>query len=372
MIKRLIIAVVLLTLVGGGLVWFNFFRDRMIADYFANAPVQSLTVSTVEAEPVTWQPAIDAIGTARALQGVDLTVEAAGIVKEIPFKSNEQIEGGQVLLRLDDAVQLADLEAARTQLELDELTLQRTRDLQTRGVATSVSLDSAQAAFQAAQAQMARATALAEQRRMVAPFSGTIGLPRVELGQYVSPGTIVTTLQDLETMRVDFSLPEQQLPHISIGQRLSVRTEGLDQSFDGEVTGIDPRVDPSSRMVAVRGTISNADGQITPGQFVRIRVQLPSEDDIIALPQTAVISSLYGDYVYAVRPRADDTGTLEARQVFVQVGRRSDGLVEIAGGIAPGDIIISAGQNRLSNGTPVVLEKKDGGDERPEDTAAAK
>lgn len=355
MIKRLLIAIVLLGLVGGGLVWFNFFRDRMIADFFANRPVPAIVVSTIEATPATWRPTINAIGTANASQGVDLTVEANGVVREILFRSNQVVAAGDVLLRLDDAVQRADFEAARTQFELDSVTLERTRDLQARGVATNVSLDAAQAAAQASEARMERARAVLEQRRLVAPFSGTIGIPRVDLGQFVGTNVVVATLQDIETMRVDFTLPEQQLPNIAIGQPLHVRIEGVERPFDGEITGIDPRVDPASRMVSVRGAIENADGGLTPGQFVRIEIDLPEEADVIALPQTAVVSSLYGDFVYLVRPREDDAERLEARQSFVRVGRRSGGLVEIESGVEAGARVVAGGQNRLSNGAPVTL-----------------
>ncbi len=356
MIKRLLIAIVLLGLVGGGLVYFNFFRDQMIADFFANMPEQSFPVSTVEAEPVTWQPTISAIGTAYAARGVDLTVEAAGIVREINFAPNQEVAEGDILVRLDSDVQNADLQAARTQFEQEELALQRTRELQERGVATSVSLDGAQAALQSAEAQLARASALVDQRRLAAPFSGTIGLPRIDIGQYVSPGTSIATLQDLDTMRVDFSLPELQLPQIAIGQRLTVRVAGIDESFKGEIVGIDPRVDPSSRLVAVRGTIENSDGRLTPGQFVRIDVALPAEEGVVALPQTSVVSSLYGDYVYVVRASEGNEERLEVRQVFVETGRRADDLVEVSG-IREGDRIVTAGQNRLSNGAAVTLSE---------------
>jgi len=157
-------------------------------------------------------------------------------------------------------------------------------------------------------------------------------------------------------MRVDFSLPEQELPNLSIGQKIEVRIEGLDQSFPGELTGIDPRVDPASRLVALRGAIANAGGKLTPGQFVRIRVELPAEEGVIALPQTALSTSLYGDYVYVVRPSEADAEALEVRQVFVTPGRRSGGVVEIAEGVAPGDQVVTAGQNRLSNGQPAVVD----------------
>ena len=359
MIKRMFIAILLLALVGGGLVGFNFYRDQMIEQFFANMPVQTLAVDAETVEPITWRPTISTIGTAHAARGVELTVEAAGIVQELLFESNEEVEAGQLLLRLDDAVQNADLEAARTLLEQEELGLERTRELQTRGVATSVSLEGAQASYRAAQAQMARVAALADQRRMKAPFAGTIGLPRVDVGQYVSPGTTVTTLQDIDSMRVDFSLPELQLPHIFVGQGVSVRIEGHDRDFAGRIAGIDPRVDPSSRLVAIRAVIDSADGEITPGQFVRVEVELPLEENVVAVPQTALVTSLYGDFVYVVRPDPDDAETRRARQVFVQPGRRSKGLVELRTGVEPGDIVVTTGQNRLTNGAPVSLSTGD-------------
>lgn len=356
MVKRFIIAILLLGLVGGGLVGFNLFRDNMIAQIFANMPQQPATVSTVEAQPVTWTPSIEAIGTVNAAQGVDLTVETAGVVKEIAFQPNTQVAAGSLLLRLDDVVQTADVEAARTQADLEKGNLARAQDLTRRGVATNVSLDQTQAAAQAAEAQLARAIAVLDQRQLSAPFAGTVGLPRVDVGQYVAPGTIVATLQDLSTMRVDFSLPEQELPNLSIGQKIEVRIEGLDQSFPGELTGIDPRVDPATRLVALRGSIANAEGKLTPGQFVRIRVELPPEEGIIALPQTALSTSLYGDYVYVVRPSEADAAQLEVRQVFVKPGRRSGGVVEIAQGVSPGDQVVTAGQNRLSNGQSAIVD----------------
>lgn len=364
MVKRLFIAIVLLAMISGGLVGFNLFRDRMIADFFANMPVQPLTVETTTATAGPWQPVISGIGTVNAAQGVDLTVETSGIVREILFSSNQQVEQGQVLLRLDDVVQRSDLLAAQTQQDLDTLNLDRARELQERGVGTNANFDASQAAARASEAQVARATAVLEQRQLVAPFSGTIGLSRVDLGQYVSPGATITTLQDLDTMRVDFTLPEQQLGDLYIGQVLHVRVEGQAQSFEGEVVGIDPRVDAASRMVSVRGSIANADGRLTPGQFVRISLDLQQEENVVALPQTALVTSLYGDFVYAVRPREEDDETLEARQVFVEAGRRTQDRIEIRSGVGAGDIIVVAGQNRLSNGSPVVLK-----DDAPDGTA---
>lgn len=356
---RFTIAIILLALIGGGLVGFNMFRDRMIAQFLSDRPVAALPVETVVTEAVTWQPSYSTIGTVNAAQGVDLTVEAAGIVREIAFAANDDVESGQILLQLDDEVQEADLTAARSQLDLERATLAREQELQSRGVASAARLDQARAAFEAATAQLARGEAVIAQRRLSAPFDGTIGLPRVDRGAYVSPGTIVATLQDLDTMRVDFSLPEQALPALFIGQHLRVRIDGDVREFDGEITGIDTRVDPGSRMIAVRGNVDNPDRALTPGQFARIRIDLPEEEGVITLPQTAVSISLYGDFAYVVREREDDPETLEVRQVFVTLGRRDNGRVEVVEGLEIGERVVSTGQNRLSNRAPVTLAETD-------------
>lgn len=355
MLKRFIIAAVLLVLLGGGLIGFNLFRDQMIAQFLANRPVQALPVETIEVQTTTWAPVLNAIGTVNAAQGVELTVEAAGIVREIGFQSNSEVAQGDILLRLDDEVQVADLTAAQSQLALERLNLDRALELQSRGVTANVQLDQARAAFDVATAQMARAEAVIQQRRLVAPFEGVVGLPRVDVGQHIAPGTIVATLQELDQMRVDFSLPEQALPALSIGQALDIRVQGDDRRFKGEIRGIDPRVDPNSRMVSLRGTVENPERALTPGQFARVEIRLPQEDGVIALPQNAVVTSLYGDFAYVVRPSEEDADQLVVRQTFVTTGRRNNGVVEIVEGIDDGDRVVSAGQNRLSNRAPVTL-----------------
>ncbi len=385
MIKRFIIAFILLVIVCGGIVGFNLFRDKAIEDFFANMPVNPLTVSTARVEPITWTPNIEAIGTVSAASGVDLTVETTGIVKEILFKANEKVERGQELVRLDDAVQKADLEAGKTQEALDKQALDRAVALQKRGVGTDATLDAARASWQTSISQVAKLQAVLDQKLLRAPFSGTIGIPRIEEGQYVAPGNAVATLQDLDTLRVDFTVAEQRFPDLKIGQEVLFGLTDDDMPYKGAITGIDPKIDPVSRLVSVRAEISNVDGRLSPGQFVQVRVILPSEDNIIAVPQTALISSLYGDYVYVVRsaekvpnePKKTEAGeavaapagqkpaeeeaadvkpSLAVTQVFVGIGRRSGDRVEITRGIEAGDEVVTAGQNRLNNGSPVVVD----------------
>lgn len=381
-----VVVVILVALLGVGLVGFNLFRDKAIKDFFATMQQPAAPVSTYTVEPSEWTPEIEAIGTVSAIQGVELSVEVAGIVKDIPFTANQTIEQGAPLLQLDDAIEKADIVAAKAQDVLMDQTLARARTLSTRGVGAISSVDEAQAASLAKKAEIAKLEAVMEQKLLKAPFTGTVGIPRIELGQYLAPGTVVVTLQDLTTMRVDFTVPEQTLSEIKIGQPIKLGLTDNDISFNGEITAIEPRIDPATRLISVRAKVDNSEGKLRPGQFAQVRVTLPKEDDVYTLPQTALVSSLYGDYIYVVRPadtKADapkpasepaagaanaakpaDTEKpadaaaeqkLVAVQVFVTPGRRSGLLVEITKGIKKGDNVVTAGQNRLSPGAAVKI-----------------
>jgi membrane fusion protein (multidrug efflux system) len=369
MIKRLVIALILIVIVVGGIVGFNIFRTNAIKQYFANMPKPKLTVSTTVAEPITWKPEIQAIGTVSARSGVDLTVEVSGVVRQVAFHSNEKVKAVQILVQLDDAVQRANLEAEKAQAALDQQNLERAIQLQIRQVGPQSNVQQAQAAASASAAQVDSLKAVLDQKRLTAPFSGTIGIPQIDIGQYLTPGNVVATLQDLDTMRVDFTVPEQQLPDLKIGQSVRLGLTDYNLKFEGKIIGIDPKVDPSTRLASVRAEISNATGALTPGQFAQVRVQLPSEDNVIALPETALTTSLYGDFVYVVVPAGKDGKAAEgkvdpndknqnlvARQVFVKIGRRSEGRIEIREGVKAGDVVIDAGQNRLTNGAAVTID----------------
>ncbi|WP_370463132.1 efflux RND transporter periplasmic adaptor subunit [Mesorhizobium sp.] len=404
MIKRFIIAFILVALVCGGIVGFNLFRDNAIQQFFATMKPPAATVSTTIVKPTDWTPGVEAIGTVSAVRGVDLTVETAGIVKDILFHANQKVEADAVLLQLDDAVERADLEAARAQAALDQTSQARAIELQRRGVGSDVTLDTARATATASASQVTKLQAVLDQKQLTAPFGGTVGIPRIDLGQYLTPGTSVVTLQDLETMRVDFSIPEQQLPLLKIDQTVRLGIGDGEMPFAGTIRGIDPKIDPASRLVTVRAEVANPEGKLTPGQFVQVRVELPEENNVLTVPQTALTSSLYGDFVFVVRPAkpaaangatpaaakpeekpAMDTAKPAAEasaakpeekpaaapaeptaeeqkpqlvltQVFVKPGRRNAGLVEILEGIAPGDEVVTAGQNRLSNGMSVAVD----------------
>jgi membrane fusion protein (multidrug efflux system) len=362
MVKRFLIALVLVALVAGGLVGFNMFRDDAISQFFANRPRPAVTVSSTKVEALTWTPRIQAIGTVGAARGVDLTVETTGIVQDVRFDANDRVEEGQVLVVLDNNVQSADLEAARAKAQLDKQVLTRAQELLKRGVGSETAVESAQAAATASASQVAKLEAVLAQKELKAPFSGTIGIPRVEKGQYIAPGNTVATLQDLDTLRADFSVPEQNLPLLKIGLpvRYGLSEDRLD--FSGKVTGIEPRVDPQTRLVALRAEITDAGGRLSPGQFVQVRVELPAEGDVLVVPQTALVTSLYGDYLFVVAPAETEGDASEgepglvARQVFVKTGRRAGGVIEVVSGVSAGDEVVTAGQNRLTNNGPVTVD----------------
>lgn len=208
-------------------------------------------------------------------------------MRQILFKSNEHVEEGQKLLQISEREELADLAAAEAELELAETELARARTLRERGVSAVNNLDTAQAQAASARAQVAKIQAMLQQKELTAPFAGVIGITQVDVGGYVTPGTVYATLQDLDAMRVDFALPEQQIGRIRPDMRVTATSEVGEYRASGKITGIEPKVDPNSRLVTVRAEVSNESGQIYPGQFLRVRVELPDEEQVIALPQTA-------------------------------------------------------------------------------------
>ncbi len=358
MIWRLFLAVVLLVVIVGGIVGFNMFRASMIEGYFASMQPPPVAVSTVEVEPITWRPGLEAIGTAHSNTGVALAVETAGIVKDVLFNANDKVVTGQHLVQIDDLIERADLAASQAELDLAETQLTRAQELRTRGVTAISDLDEAQASATSSRAQVERLTAVLNQKSLEAPFDGIIGIPQIDVGAYVTPGTVYASLQDLDNMRVDFSVPEQQVRLVAMGMAVTLTSEIGDTTLSGEITAIEPRIDPNSRLVNIRAQFDNtAEGGVNPGQFLRVRVELPAEDNVIALPQTVLSSTLYGDSVFVVRTEGEgDAATSKVEQVFVQAGRRSLGLVEIAEGLKPGDVVVSAGQNRLTGGSTVVVD----------------
>jgi membrane fusion protein (multidrug efflux system) len=358
--RRIIVSLVFVfaILLCAGLVGFNLFRDKMIKQFFANMQPPAQTVSAAKVEARTWTPSISAIGTAKAENGVELAFETAGIVKDIKFKANQNVREGDVLVQLDDTVERADLQDVQAAVKTAESSFERAKTLSARGFGTEANFEQASAVLAAARSRLARLQATIEQKALKAPFSGVIGIPRIDVGQYLQPGSVIASFQDLDSMKVDFTVPEQRADEVKLGQEVRVGTTDTDLPFKGHITGKDPRVDPKTRLVSVQALIEdNKNRSILPGQFLHVDVILPSEPNVVTVPQTAVITSLYGDYVYTIEQEEKAGNQVQvARQVFVKAGRRRGGAIEILSGITPGQQIVASGQNKLQAGATVKID----------------
>lgn len=358
--RRIVVSLVFLfaVLLCAGLVGFNFFKEKMIADFFANMQQPPQTVSAAKVEAKTWTPSISALGTARAANGVELAFETPGIVKEIKFKANQSVKQGDVLVQLDDTVERADIQDVQANVKTAESAFERARSLSSRGYGTEANLDQASALLATARSRLARLEATIEQKALKAPFSGVIGIPRIDVGQYLQPGSVIASFQNLDSMKVDFTVPEQMADDVKLGQEVRLGASATDLPFKGKITGKDPRVDPKTRLVSVQALIEdNKDRALLPGQFVHVEVVLPQEPNVVTVPQTAVITSLYGDYVYTIeQEKRGDAEVSVARQVFVKTGRRRGGDLEVLSGIQAGQQVVASGQNKLQAGATVKID----------------
>jgi membrane fusion protein (multidrug efflux system) len=370
--RRIVIAAIFIGVLCAGLVAFNFARGLLGGGHGGmQRPPSAVEIMTVQALP--WLPGVDAVGTARAARGTDIAVQIAGVVKEIKFKANDRIKAGQLLVQIDDAVERAELLSAQASVRLYAAQLVRSDKLKAKGFVSQATYDDTRAQLEVARATQARAQALIDQKGIKAPFDGVVGIARVDAGQYLTIGSVVATLQDLDRMKVDFTVPEQVAASLKMDQPVRFADDRGDAKFNGRIMGIDPKIDPGSRLVAVQAEVTDAQGRVRPGSFLRVRVDMPAESNIIALPQTAIVPSLYGDYVFvvsadqpkpaapgedkdgAVAAGAAAPGGLVARQRFVKTGRRDGERVEIVSGLKAGERIVTSGQNRLQDGAAVSL-----------------
>ena len=368
LILRLAIMTVLLVVVLGGLYGFEKFREKMIAQYFASnlpppVPVAAVMVGT-EAMPRY----LDGIGTLQAVHQVTVSPEVNGRVVRLMFDSGAAVKAGDPLVQLNDEPEQADLANFQALARLADLTLSRSRKLATQQFSTQQTVDQNQSDLAVAKAGIARSQAIIAQKLVRAPFSGVLGVRQVEVGQYLSAGTPIATLTDLDTLRVNFTLPEQARAALTLEQTVEIRVDAFkDRVFDARITTIDPQVDPEMRSLKVQATLDNPGHLLLPGMFGAARVVLPSQPGVVTLPETAVDYSAYGESVFLLEPKSkDSTGRqiYKAVQTFVKTGSRHDGKVAVLEGIKPGQLVVSVGQVKLQNGVDAVVSE-DGTLEKP-------
>lgn len=352
-IMLLIVAVIFALVFGWG-----FLRSIFIAKFLKSFAYQVQTVATIEAQETPWQPTLQSVGTITAINGASLSAEVGGIVDTIDFRSGQDVQKDSVLLTLrpnNDPAVLAQLEA---QARLDAITYARDQKQFTANAVSQAQLDTDRANLDAANAQVAAQKATMAEKVVRAPFSGRLGIRQVDLGQYLQPGTAIVTLEQLDPLFVDFYLPQQALSHLKVGQVVDVGIDAYPgQGFKAKITALGATVESNTRSIQVRAILGNSNLLLRPGMFASISVETGAPENAVTLPQTAVAYSSYGDTVYILKHGKDAQGheALLANQVFVTLGATRGDQVQVLSGVQQGDVVVTAGQVKLHNGSIVAV-----------------
>ena len=362
MIKRMLMMLVLVGVVLGGLFGFKAFVGGKIKEAMASMADLPQTVSAAKAASSDWQPRIDAVGSLRAVRGADLSLEVAGVVEEITFQSGDEVQAGQILLRLRNDDDVAKLQSLEATAQLAQITYDRdVKQLKAQAISQAI-VDNDEANLRNAKAQVAQQKAMVDKKTLRAPFAGRLGLRQVDLGQFLSAGTVIATLQSLDPIFVDFLLPQQSVAQLSVGQTVRVKVDAfLGREFAGKITAINPKVETASRNIQVRATLPNRDQKLMPGMFATVELETGAPQRLVTLPQTAVSYNPYGSLVYIVDDKAKDAGGKPhpvARQVFVTTGATRGDQVASLKGVSEGDTVVTSGQVKLRNGVPLAIDNR--------------
>lgn len=395
--KRLSIMIILLVIIFGGIIGFNLFKGFMIKRFFASYEAPAVTVSSVKATKIDWQPHLPAVGNFVAVNGVEVGSQASGNVVSIHFESGQYVAKDAPLIDIDDSVDQANLRFNQAELALKEINYKRQADLFKRGATPSSSVDEAKANLEQSQANVEKIQAQIKQKHIAAPFAGQVGIRLVNLGQYITPGTTsVVTLQSLDPLYLEFYLPEQYFKQLSLNQKVQVRVEEFPNVvFEGKISAINSKVDPNTHNIQVQATLPNcpitsvhtplqtsstnakevvitcnSDTNTTnkvnkfvflPGMFAAIAVEQQKIPNVIVLPSTSISYSLYGNSVFIIEENkegkkdSDGKPLLFVKRVFVSTGAQDGNFTVINSGVKEGQLVVSSGELKLENGTRVVI-----------------
>jgi membrane fusion protein (multidrug efflux system) len=365
LVVRMVAMLILAGVVLGGIFGFKTFVSGKIREFMtgpAGPGHQAQTVSTTVASTAVWQPKIEAVGSLRAVSGADLSLEVAGVVDELHFQSGDDVEAGKLLLKLRDADDVAKLRSLEALAELSQITLDRdTKQLRAQAIAQAV-VDNDGANLKNNLAQVEQQKAIVAKKSLHAPFGGRLGIRQVDLGQYLAAGTTIVTLQALNPIYLDFLLPQQALEQIKVGLSVMVRVDTFpDKIFLGKISSINSKVETTSRNVQMRATLDNPQLTLLPGMFATVEIDTGASHRQVTLPQTAVSYNPYGSVVYIVDDQGkgpDGKPKLIARQTFVTTGATRGDQVAILKGIKQGDTVVTGGQMKLRNGSPITVNNK--------------
>src|SRR5882757_11041431 len=358
MVRWFIIVGLLLVQLAGGLVWFNYFRGKMIAQFFANNKPPANSVSIAEAKSETIPNLLIAVGDLAAVHQVNVTSDLNGRITEIMFTAGSSVKEGTPLLQLFDGPEQGDLASFKAQATMAQLSLDRAKQLASRQFGPQATVDQAQSSFDQANAGIARTEAVISQKLVRAPFDGELGVRKVEVGQYLTAGTQIVSLTDLSQLYANFTVTEKDSGALKVGQTVRIAVDAYPgRPFEGKITTIEPQIATETRNIRVQATMQNPDKILKPGMFATTTVVLPDKPPVITIPETAVDYTLYGDSVYLIKEKKEEDGktSLTAVRTFVVTGNRVGGRVEILSGVKPGDRVVAVGQIKLQSGAAVAI-----------------
>ena len=354
MINRLIIVALLLGLVFGSIFGWKAYQQRQVAERLAARVSSAVTVSTAIATTESWARKINTVGSLRAVQGVEVSAEVSGVVTEISFSSGSSVEANTQLLQLDKTAEAAELRSLDAQLELARQDYERAKGLSIKTLLSQAQLDRTKSVLDSLEARAEEQQALIARKSIQAPFSGVLGIREINLGEYLSPGTPIVTLQQLDPIFADFTVPERYLSSLAVEQVIEVEVAAFPaEVFQGKISAISPKVESRTRNIELQATLQNSDTRLRPGMFARVAVILGSANKVITLPRTAVEFLPYGNSVFIIE-KEGDTLTVHRRQVTT--GRVLGTRVEIIKGIESGEQAVSTGQLKLRNGQPIQID----------------
>ncbi|WP_299595543.1 efflux RND transporter periplasmic adaptor subunit [uncultured Microbulbifer sp.] len=364
-------------LVFGGIFAFKVFGNYMMNQALDNMALPPATVTTARAEQQRWQNTLSAVGSLRAVNGVDVTTQAQGEVQAIYFESGQRVNKGTVLAELTAAPETAQIEVLEAERRLAERDFKRISELYEKGVATLRELDQAQATLDQVVANLAVQRATIRERTISAPFSGQLGIRQIDLGQNVAPGDAVVSLQQLQPIFVDFSLSERDFSRVQQGQGVTlIATAVPEKTFQGRITAINPTIDPRNRTFILQATLENAEQLLRPGMFADVSVKVENFRTVVVVPRTSISYAPYGNSIFVIR-KADKEAWEKANagarnrqgqemqppdwiamKRFVKTGEVRGDLIEITEGVKAGEQVATSGLLKLRNEGAVIINNE--------------
>lgn len=334
-------------------------KAAQIKEMSSGGFVQPLSaVTTAQAVVQDWKPRIRAIGTLAPVQGVTVSADADGTIVRIPVENGALVKQGDLLVEIDTSVEQAQLHSAQARAALARVERDRSTALREKNTISQAELDSAQAQYNQAAADVAAIEATIERKKVRAPFTGRVGIRSVNVGQYVGRGSALMPLQQLDPIYVNFSVPQRELPNMAIGQEIELAVDAFPgQAFPGKLSAINAIVDPSTRNIALQATLGNHDEHLRPGMFAQVEVTLPRSERVVVVPATAVAYASYGNSVFIVETMKNEDGTeyLGVRQQPVKLGATRGDLIVVTEGLKGGEQVASSGLFKLRNAMPVQV-----------------